>query len=150
MYFVTITVDSKGEVFGKIEESKVELSKAGAIVEKEWLSSPEKFTNVRLDKFVVMPDHFHGILIVENKKEGLMNQARTKEKNWILMKNKDNTLGKIIRTFKAKAAKLIHDDGFKDFKWHQNYYDRIVRNEKELFAIRNYIRNNPLNWKIKM
>jgi hypothetical protein len=51
-----------------------------------------------------MPDHFHGIIILENKKEGLMNQARTKEKIWILMKNKKNTLGKVIRAFKAKVT----------------------------------------------
>ena len=78
-----------------------------------------------------------------------MNQARTKEKNWILMKNKKDTSGKIIRAFKAKATKLIHEDGFKDFKWHRNYYDHIVRNEKELLITRKYIKNNPLNWKIE-
>ena len=45
---------------------------------------------------------------------------------------------------------LTFDDGFKDFKWHRNDYDHIVRNEKDLFAIRNYIQNNPLNWKNEM
>jgi REP element-mobilizing transposase RayT len=95
-----------------------------------------------------MPDHFHGIIILENKKEGLMNQARTKEKIWILMKNKKNTLGKVIRAFKAKVTRLIHEDGSNDFKWHRNYYDRIVRNERDLLIIRKYIKNNPLNLKI--
>jgi len=148
-YFVTITVDIEGEVFGKIVEGNVRLNKAGEIIERVWMNLPNQFINVKLDEFVVMPDHFHGIIILENKKEGLMNQARTKEKNWILMNNRKNTLGKIIRAFKAKVTKLIHKDGYKDFKWHRNYYDHIVRNEEELLIIRKYIKNNPLNWKIE-
>ena len=144
-YFVTVTVDGEGEIFGNIVEGKIKLNKAGEIIEKVWMSLPKQFTNVKLDEFVIMPDHFHGIIIFENKKEGLMNQARTKEKNWILMKNKKDTLGEITRAFKAKATKLIHEDGFKEFKWHRNYYDHIVRDEKELLIIRKYIKNNQLN-----
>jgi putative transposase len=147
-YFVTVTVDGEGEIFGKVVEGKVKLNKAGEIIEKVWMNLPKQFTNVKLDEFVIMPDHFHGIIILENKKEGLMNQARTKEKIWILMKNKKNTLGKVIRAFKAKVTRLIHEDGSNDFKWHRNYYDRIVRNEKDLLIIRKYIKNNPLNLKI--
>lgn len=148
-YFVTITVNEEGEIFGKIVKGKVRLNKAGKIVEKVWVNLPKQFTKVKLDEFVIMPNHFHGIIILENKKEGLMNQARTNEKNWTLMKNKKDTLGKIIRAFKAKAAKLIHEDGFKEFEWHRNYYDHIVRDKKDLMIIRKYIINNPLNWKIE-
>ena len=147
-YFVTVTVDGEGEIFGKVVEGKVKLNKAGEIIEKVWMNLPKQFTNVKLDEFVIMPDHFHGIIILENKKEGLMNQARTKEKIWILMKNKKNTLGKVIRALKAKVTRLIHEDGSNDFKWHRNYYDRIVRNEKDLLILRKYIKNNPLNLKI--
>ena len=147
-YFVTVTVDGEGEIFGNIVEGKVDLNKAGEIIEKVWMNLPKQFTNVKLDEFVIMPDHFHGIIILENMKEGLMNQARTMEKNWILMKNKKNTLGKIIRAFKAKVAKLIREDGAIDFKWHRNYYDHIVRDEKDLLIIKKYIKNNPLNLEI--
>ena len=147
-YFVTVTVDGEGEIFGKIVEGKVRLNRAGDIIEKVWMNLPKQFTNVKLDEFVIMPDHFQGIVFLENMKEGLMNQARTKEKNWILMKNKKDTLGKMIRAFKAKATKLIHEDGFKYFKWHRNYYDHIVRNENKLMIIRRYIKNNPFKLKI--
>jgi len=147
-YFVTVTVDGEGEIFGKVIEGKVKLNKAGEIIDKVWINLPKQFTNVKLDEFVIMPDHFHGIIILENMKEGLMNQARTMEKNWILMKNKKNTLGKIIRAFKAKAAKLIREDGAKDFKWRRNYYDHIVKNENELMIVRKYIKNNPFKLKI--
>ena len=126
-YFITVTVDVEGEIFGNVVEGKIKLNKAGEIIEKVWMNLPNQFINVKLDEFVIMPDHFHGIIILENKKEGLMNQARTKE----------------------KVTKLIHEDGYKDFKWHRNYYDHIVRNEKELLITRKYIKNNPLNWKIE-
>ena len=66
--------------------------------------------------------------------------------HWQQMKNPKRTLGKIIRHFKAKAAKKIHDAGFTGFQWQSKYHDRIIRNEDELDRIRLYIRNNPLNW----
>ncbi|MBI4418812.1 MAG: hypothetical protein HY563_08540 [Ignavibacteriales bacterium] len=65
---------------------------------------------------------------------------------WQQMKNPKQTLGKIIRHFKAKAAKKIHDAGFTGFQWQSKYHDRIIRNEDELDRIRLYIRNNPVNW----
>ena len=165
-YFVAITVDGEGKIFGKIVEGKINLNKFGQIIEQAWMNLPKQFANVKLDEFVVMPDHLHGVVVIKesksNKKsisnrEGLMNQARTYEnksannaKNkWILMKNEKDTLGKIIRSFKAKAAKLIREDGFKDFKWHRNYYDHIVRDDNELLIIRKYIINNPSKWEIK-
>jgi putative transposase len=63
------------------------------------------------------------------------------------MKTPQQTLGKIIRHFKAKAAKKIHDTGFTGFRWQSKYHDRIIRNEDELDRIRLYIRNNPVNWR---
>jgi len=156
-YFITITIDGKAEVFGNIVEGRARLNKAGEIIKQVWMNLPKQFTNVKLDEFVVMPDHFHGIVIIDYKKEGLINQTRTAENKsnintddkWILMKNENNTLGKIIRAFKAKVTKLIREDGFKDFKWHRNYYDHVVRNKKDLLIIRKYIKYNPSKWKIE-
>jgi REP element-mobilizing transposase RayT len=152
-YFITITVDREGEIFGKIVEGKIKLNKSGEIIKQVWMNLPKQFAKVKLDEFVVMPDHLHGIVVIKESKsnkesnsngEGLMNQARTKEGDWILMKNEKDTLGEILRSFKAKAAKLIREDGFKDFKWHRNYYDHIARDDKDLLIIRKYIKNNPL------
>jgi len=159
-YFITITVDREGEIFGKIVEGKIKLNKSGEIIKQIWMNLPKQFAKVKLDEFVVMPDHLHGIVVIKESNsngEGLMNQARTSENKsnnnadnkWILMKNEKDTLGKIIRSFKAKGAKLIREDGFKDFKWHRNYYDHIVRDNKDLLIIRKYIKNNSLKWKIK-
>lgn len=81
-----------------------------------------------------------------NKRIGLINQTSIKTKDWILMKSSDQTLGKIIRYFKAKSAKIIHDRCFLCFKWQRNYYEHVVRSTKELDGIREYIMNNQLKW----
>jgi putative transposase len=62
------------------------------------------------------------------------------------MKNPKVTLGKIIRHYKARSAKHIHDSGYVDFQWQSLFYDRIVRSDKELNNIIDYITNNPLKW----
>jgi len=62
------------------------------------------------------------------------------------MKNPNQILGKIVRRFKAKASRIIHKSGYPDFKWRRNYYDRVIRNDKELNAIREHILNNPVKW----
>lgn len=67
-------------------------------------------------------------------------------KDWILTKNHNQTIGKIIRYLKAKSTKLIRDMGHYRFRWQRNYYEHVVRDDKELDAIREYITNNPAKW----
>jgi len=76
----------------------------------------------------------------------LMNRASTEGKSWISMKNSNRTLGRIIRYFKAKSARIIHDSGFPRFDWQRNYFEHVVRSPRELNAIREYIINNPIRW----
>jgi len=88
----------------------------------------------------------------KKNKVGLINQAPTrnhapaKPKNWYLMRDSKQTVGKIIRYFKAKTAKIVHDRFFPSFQWQRNYYEHSVRSPRELDSIREYIINNPLKW----
>jgi REP element-mobilizing transposase RayT len=88
----------------------------------------------------------------KENKVGLINQAPTKNqafkrtKNWNLMQDSKQTVGKIIRYFKAKTAKIVHDRFFPSFQWQRNYYEHTVRSPRELDSIRGYIINNPLKW----
>jgi len=88
----------------------------------------------------------------KKNKVGLINQAPTrnhapaKPKNWYLMRYSKQTVGKIIRYFKAKTAKIVHDRFFPSFQWQRNYYEHSVRSSRELDSIREYIINNPLKW----
>ncbi len=140
------------------------LSEAGVIAEESWLQIPGGFPGVELDDFVIMPDHVHGIIILNpdtagskcGVRGGLINQTPTKIRippedtdfSWILMKQRGISLGKIIRAFKARSSRLIRLNADPGFAWQRNYYDHIVRNEDDLRRIRTYIRNNPLHWNI--
>lgn len=142
-YFITICTFNKICIFGEVIEEKIILSSIGEIAKKCWEEIPERFPTVRLDEHVIMPNHVHGIIIITEGRD-LINQIPTS--NFPLMKNPKITLGKIIRHYKARTAKRIHDSGYDEFEWQSLYYDRIIRNDKELNNIRDYIINNPREW----
>lgn len=87
-----------------------------------------------------MPNHFHGIIILNSK---------PKETGHAPSLHKKHSLSNIVGSFKSGCTKQIRDKGGKDFQWQERFYDRIIRNEKELYQIRNYIYNNPLRWEIE-
>lgn len=64
------------------------------------------------------------------------------------MEIKEITLGKIIRWFKGRVKFEANKDGFEHFSWQSRFYDRVIRNEKELTDTRQYILDNPLKWEI--
>jgi len=149
-YFITICTHARNCVLGEVLEEKTILSPIGEIAKNCWEEISEYFAQVQLDEYVIMPNHVHGIIIITECRD-LINQIPTNQispKNFPLMKNQNVTLGKIVRHYKARAAKLIHDSGYADFQWQSLFYDRIVRNDKELNSIRDYIVNNPLKWSI--
>ncbi len=149
-YFVTICTYNRECVLGEIVNGKVELYPVGKAIQEEWHNILNHFTIVQLDTFVVMPNHIHGIIIINNICRGLINQTPTlnNDKTRILMKNPTQTLGKIIRFYKARASKIIRDSGNLMFQWQRNYYEHIIRNVQELNRIREYIMNNPLQWEL--
>lgn len=113
------------------------------ILSDNWLKLPNRFTNVITDIFIVMPNHFHGILQLTNN-YGRENRAPTQSPL--------PTLGKIVAYFKYTSTKIINDkygDGQKLPIFQRNYYERIIRNNSELDAVRNYIRSNPQNWDVE-
>lgn len=146
-YYVTICTKHHSKDFGVVTANVVELNDRGKIALENWKYLPAHFTNIELDEFIIMPNHLHGIIII-NERKGLINQTLTEE-SWILMKTPNLTLGKIIRFFKARCAKLIRSAGCESFSWQRNYYEHIIRNEKDLYRIRKYIIENPLKWEIE-
>ena len=142
-YFVTICTDQRICYFGNIVDGIMISFPIIDVVREIWLDIPKKFPYVDLDAFIIMPNHIHGIVIVRKE---LMNQISSEEKSWISMKNSNQTLGKIIRYFKAKSARIIHDSGFPRFDWQRNYFEHVVRSPRELNTIREYIINNPIRW----
>ncbi len=149
-YFVTICVKDRKCLLGKICDGKMVLNQSGIIANNIWLELDKHFENVFLDEFVIMPNHVHGIIMIIdeiNHSEGLINQTPTMKK-WVMMKNSKQIIGKIIRFYKGKTSYIIHNSGVEDFKWQRNYYDHIIRNEKDLNATREYIYFNPAKWEL--
>jgi putative transposase len=153
-YFVTICTWNKECLFGKIVDGFVRLSPMGEIAQNSWLKIPDYFANVQLDEFIIMPNHIHGIVILSQNhsaepdhRRGLINQTPTRTGHkWILMQNPKPTLGKILRQYKARTSKLIHDRGHAEFRWQRNYYERVVRDDPEMHRVREYITGNPAGW----
>jgi len=146
LYYVTINTKFGVPYFGEIANNIVQLSDIGNEVEKQWLLTPSIRTdmNVLIDEYVVMPNHFHGIIgIGENE----YNSGPTigMPAGGTFGPQRKN-LGSTIRGFKSSVTSWCRSQQIL-FDWHTSYYDTIIRNEIMLDKIRNYIRNNPENWK---
>jgi len=136
-YFVTICTYNRECFFGEIVEEEMVLNRCGEIVNEQWLWLDEQYPYVRLDEYCIMPNHFHGILIIDRSTVG---NGRDRS----LQKIKP--LYELIGVFKTRSSKFIHRKGLKDFKWQKSFYDHIIRNEVSLRKIRNYIQTNPVTW----
>ncbi len=164
-YFITVCTKDKNEWLAKPMCKNVSLTSEGVIVKAVWDELSEHFNDIKLDKFIIMPDHVHGIIIIKKSKErrrlmegkncrGLINQTPTSSdfghgknkhgNDWILMQEPSIPLGKVIRFFKAKSCRIIRTSVNPIFKWQKNYYEHIIRNDEDLFLTRRYIINNPL------
>ncbi len=142
-YFVTICTKDGDCRFGDVADGQMRLSEIGAIAEKYWQEIPKHFDNVSLDEFIVMPNHIHGIVIIERqqptkrRRDGACPVSTTKQ---VI------TLGNIVGSFKSAVARWCNHDGYKNFVWQPRFYDHIIRNEKSLDKIRFYIHHNVRKW----
>jgi len=149
-YYITICTKDMRCWFGEIKKGKMILNDLGKIVENTWKGMPEHYPAVELDYYVIMPNHFHGVLIikdVETSRRDVSIEMKTGNRPVSTNLNPDS-LGSIIGQFKSICTKRIRKLGFENFQWQKGYYDHIIRNEKDLHRIRTYIQNNPLKWEI--
>ena len=140
-YFVTICTLNKIEWFGEIFGASVILNAKGKIVEDCWFDLQKHYSNCELDYYVIMPDHFHGIVIITE--QDIISRAGSEI---YPNKNRNHGLSEIIRAFKSFSARRINlvSESTGKFQWQKSFYDRVIRNEKELYRIRKYIQENPL------
>jgi putative transposase len=137
-YFITLCLQNRKDVlFGEIIDAVMNLNDAGKLVDFTWNDLINHNDNIVLDSSMIMPDHFHGIIIIENPIVGAGSRPV-----------KLPTLSEIVRQFKTFSARRINElrqaSGIP--VWQRNYYEHIIRNDEELYRIREYIDNNPLNW----
>ncbi len=171
-YFITICTADREHYFGKIIKNKMQLFEIGRITKNEWLKTPEirPDMNLLLDRFIVMPNHFHGIIIIGeneyNTKRGTerdmecdmecrdaMHCVSTTTTDKTTTNNdtknefgpQSKNLASIIRGFKSSVTTFAHKNNIK-FGWQSRFHDHIIRNDTEYNRIRTYIINNPANW----
>lgn len=148
-YFVTINCYQKRSLFGKLDGDKVLLNQYGEIAEKRWRQIPEHFATVALDAFIIMPSHVHGILFI-NELADIKTKAHVRARYASPVRAphgvKPSSLGAIIGSYKSSVTRevhrLSHTSGAK--LWHRNYYERVIRDERELDSIRDYTTGNPV------
>lgn len=154
-YFVTICTQDKQNLFGDLASGEVVLNKNGMVVKECLLETKEHFTDVEIDEYVIMPDHFHAIIILQNhvglrspqpiNNDQPKKNADSKTNEQSEIKTEHFSLSQVIAYFKYQSTKKINEGATaKEKVWQISFYDRIIRNERELYNIRNYIRRNPL------
>ena len=137
-YFVTICTYKKINYFGRIKNGKKSLNNFAKFAENIWKQIPIHYPEAELDYFQIMPNHIHGIIIINNVGKG-----------HALSLHRRHTLSNIIGSFKSAVTKSINENNYKNFKWQSSFYDRIIRNDYELYNIRKYIEQNPLKWDLE-
>ena len=145
-YFITICTYKKQHLLGEIIDGIMNLNEFGEIVEKEWLKSAEIRKNIELDAYAIMPNHLHGIIIIcRGEPMARLTENHSKYENEPKAISKPNTIGSIIGQFKSVVTKKLKNK-LSNWGWQRNYYEHIIRDEKDLERIRKYIEMNALNW----
>jgi putative transposase len=140
-YFVTICTRHKVCSLGRVEGSSVILTPSGHIVEETWRWLRDHHDHVELGDFAVMPNHFHGILIIKESCRGGSRTAPTERR-------KVKGLGRLIGAFKTVSTKRINkiNNTPGAIFWQRNFYDHIIRDDVDYFFVEQYIRLNPILW----
>ena len=144
-YFVTICTHERECLFGDVINGTMGLNEYGQIAHEEWVRSGEIRQEIRLDEFVVMPNHVHGIITIVGA-----GSPRPGSKGAETAPLRRPTLGQIVAYFKYQSTKRINEiRGAPGTPlWQRNYYEHVVRNEDEWNEIRTYIIENPLRWEL--
>ena len=149
-YFVTICTKNRQYYFGDIIGDPINqmvLSPIGELAEKYWVEIPQHFPFVKLGVFVVMPNHVHGIIIIDKPDDDSTTVPQPQSMGHKRFQNQGkNTLSSIVGSYKSvvtKEARIINPH----FAWQSRFYDHIIRDKKSYDRISEYIINNPLNWK---
>ena len=141
-YFVTICTQGHICLFGSIEKEEMCLSSNGEIAKRCWEDIPKHCTGVELDEYVIMPNHMHGIIIIKENDHSRDVQLNVPTR----LSPKKGTLSIIIRTYKAAVTTKCWRLGHNEFRWQSRFYEHIIRDDRELEKIRDYIINNPVQW----
>ncbi len=163
-YFVTIVAWQRERLFGEIVDGEMILNRNGQIVRDAWFDLKNHYGHLELGAFVIMPNHAHGIIVLIDdgrggssmsggvilpgeSNAGMVHLPSNQARPYVKTKPRHG-LPEIIRAFKSFSARRINrlrrTDGIP--VWQRNYYEHIIRNEREMDNITRYIETNPFRW----
>jgi putative transposase len=166
-YFVTIVTQGRDALFGEVINGEMILNDAGEMIVRWWLELPNKFPNINVDIFVVMPNHFHGIIsIIEDADANVVgddlrvvpdlhddDRGEHAGSPGQDQQRPNAPLSQIIQWFKTMTTneyiRGVKQLGWKPFNgkiWQRDYYEHIIRSEAEADRIARYIESNPAQW----
>ncbi len=153
-YFITVCAQDRACLFGDLVDGEMWLNDAGRMVQKWWGELNQKYPTIETDEFVVMPNHFHGvIMIVGADLRVCPNQGTHTGAPLHGSPLPGAPLSRIIQWFKTMTTneyiRHVKTDGRTAFPgrlWQRNYYEHIIRNDESLNLIREYIMSNPSQW----
>ena len=155
-YFITICTKAKAHYLGAIANGEMQLSHLGILADVLWYEIKHHARNLELGEFVVMPNHVHGILILDNNgtdgrdracpvstpTNANINQAIGQQR---FQNQGKNTISSIVGGYKSAVTKHAHRLGY-EFAWQPRFHDRIIRDDKSYNYIAKYIKRNPQSW----
>ena len=154
-YFVTICTKNREHFFGKITEGKMNCSKIGELAKKYWEEIPEHFSFVKLGEFIIMPNHMHGVLIIDKDAVETLHATslpKNREKKYkgasadfSEISPHKYSLSSIIRSYKSAVTKDSRNIE-SHFAWQSRFHEHIIEKENEFEKISEYIQYNPQRW----
>jgi len=146
LYFITICTDGRHPMLGEIVNYEMKLNELGEIVKQQLLWLHQHFSHVRLDEWIIMPNHIHLIIEINYNFDDTKTGYTDSVGNGRDRSLQGKPLYDVIGAFKTTSSKMIHQIGRVDFKWQKSFHDRVIRNQQELSNKRDYIIGNPAKW----
>jgi len=143
-YFITICTQNRSYYFGDIINGSMRLSHAGVLADVLWYQIPHHAHHIELGAFVVMPNHIHGILILNNADPSVPDPPLSPSQKRFRNPGK-NTVSSIIGGYKSAVSRHAHRLGI-PMAWQSRFHDHIIRDDAEYQRINDYIESNPKNW----
>ena len=134
-YFITICTKDRINLFGEICDGNMCLNDCGKIAENEILKIPSHYNTVRIDKFVVMPNHVHMIIVINPSER--INPFPT-----------ETDIPNVIGKYKAGVTRTVGNAFMRSAIWQRSYHDHIIRGEADYQKIWQYIDTNPMKWNL--
>jgi REP element-mobilizing transposase RayT len=147
-YFVTICTQRRRSILGRIAQDEVQLSPIGLIADSELRTLHNHYRNVQVDEHIVMPNHVHAIFMIDGEHCFSPDSGATVPHRFktSFTSPQAGSLSAIVRSYKAGVTVKCRELAIQQTIWQPRFYDHLLRGDKVISAVREYIRNNPADW----